>query len=209
MMVISKNINRLLRYRSLLLKMQDLGFETIYSYNLGKEAGVSPEQVRKDFSQFGLKGKKKGGYNVIELLFTINNIFRKDELQNVILVGMGNIGHSLLKYRGFKDRMIQIVATFDIDPSKYRKNCNIPCYPMEELGEVVAELGVKTAIVAVPERAVKEVCDQLVNAGILGILSFAPTIIKVPPHVTINNISISHELESLIYQTLHCKKGLA
>jgi redox-sensing transcriptional repressor len=206
MMVIRKNINRLLRYRSLLVKMQDLGFETVYSYNLGKEAGVSPEQVRKDFSQFGLKGKKKGGYNVIELLFTINNIFRKDELQNVILVGMGNIGHSLLKYRGFKDRMIQIVATFDIDPSKYRKNCNIPCYPMEELGEMVAELGVKTAIVAVPERAVKEVCDQLVNAGILGILSFAPNIIKVPPHVTINNISISHELESLIYQTLHVKR---
>ena len=205
MMVISKNISRLLRYRSLLLKMQDLGFETVYSYNLGKEAGVSPEQVRKDFSQFGIKGKKKGGYNVIELLFTINNIFRKDEMQNVILVGMGNIGHSLLKYRGFKVRMIQIVATFDIDPSKYRKNCPIHCYPMEELGEIVAELGVKTAIVAVPERAVKEVCDQLIAAGILGILSFAPTIIKVPPHITINNISISHELESLIYQTLHVK----
>jgi len=204
-MVISKNVNRLLGYRSLLVKMQDLGFETVYSYNLGKEAGVSPEQVRKDFSQFGIKGKKKGGYNVIELLFTINNIFRKDELQNVILVGMGNIGHSLLKYRGFKDLMIQIVATFDIDPSKYRKNCLIPCYPMEELSKVVAELGVKTAIVAVSEQAVQEVCDQLIASGILGILSFASTNIKAPPNITINNISISHELESLIYQTLHVK----
>jgi redox-sensing transcriptional repressor len=194
-----------LRYRSLLLKMQDLGFETVYSYNLGKEAGVSPEQVRKDFSQFGIKGKKKGGYNIIELLFTINNIFRKDELQNVILVGLGNIGKAVLQYRGFKHRMIQIVATFDIDPSKYRKNCPVPCYPMEDLKNVVLELNVKTAIVAVPERAVQEVCDQLVAAGILGILIFAPTIIKAPSHITINNISISHELESLIYQTLHVK----
>jgi redox-sensing transcriptional repressor len=205
-MVISKNVNRLLRYRSLLLKMQDLGFETVYSYNLGKEAGVSPEQVRKDFSQFGIKGKKKGGYNVIELLFTINNIFRKDELQNVILVGMGNIGLSLLKYRGFKQRMIQIVASFDIDPSKYRKNCPVQCYPMEDLKSVVSDLDVKTAIVAVPDSAVQEVCDRLIAAGILGILSFAPTTIKVPPHITINNISISHELESLIYQTLHVKE---
>ena len=205
-MVIRKNVNRLLRYRSLLLKMQDLGFETVYSYNLGKEAGVSPEQVRKDFSQFGIKGKKKGGYNVIELLFTINNIFRKDELQDVILVGMGNIGHSLLKYRGFKQRMIQIVASFDIDPSKYRKNCPVPCYPMEDLKSVVSDLDVKTAIVAVPDRAVQEVCDQLIAAGILGILSFAPTTIRVPPNITINNISISHELESLIYQTLHVKE---
>jgi redox-sensing transcriptional repressor len=202
-MVISKNVTRLLRYRSLLIKMQDLGFETVYSYNLGKEAGVSPEQVRKDFSQFGIKGKKKGGYNVIELIFTINNIFRKDEIQHVILVGLGNIGHSLLKYRGFKDRNIQIVATFDIDPSKYRKKCPVPCYPMEELADVVSEMNIKTAIVAVPDRAVQEVCDQLIAAGILGILCFAPTMIKSPPNITVHNISISHELESLIYQTQH------
>jgi redox-sensing transcriptional repressor len=205
-MVINKNVSRLLRYRSLLLKMQDLGFETVYSYNLGKEAGVSPEQVRKDFSQFGIKGKKKGGYNVIELLFTINNIFRKDELQHVILVGLGNIGNAILQYRGFKHRMIQIVAAFDIDPSKYRKKCPAPCYPMEELETVIAEKNIKTAIVAVPERAVQEVCDHLIAAGIVGILSFAPTTIKAPPHITINNISISLELESLIYQTYHMKE---
>jgi redox-sensing transcriptional repressor len=77
---------------------------------------------------------------------------------------------------------------------------------MEDLKSVVSELDVKTAIVAVPDRAVQEVCDQLIAAGILGILSFAPTTIKVPPHITINNISISHELESLIYQTLHVKE---
>jgi len=41
--------------------MQELGFETVYSYNLGRETVVSPEQVRKDFSQFGIKGNKKGG----------------------------------------------------------------------------------------------------------------------------------------------------
>ena len=58
--------------------MQELGFETVYSYNLGRETGVSPEQVRKDFSQFGIKGKKKGGYNINELLVTLSEIFRKD-----------------------------------------------------------------------------------------------------------------------------------
>ena len=77
---------------------------------------------------------------------------------------------------------------------------------MEDLEKVVTDLDVKTAIVAVPERAVQEVCDHLVAAGILGILSFAPTNYKAPPNITINNISISHELESLIYQTLHVKE---
>ena len=113
-MIISKNITRLLRYRSSLKKMQELGFETVYSYNLGRETGVSPEQVRKDFSQFGIKGKKKGGYNINDLLLTIREIFRKDELQKVIIVGMGNIGNAVLQYKGFQKNMIQIVAAFDI-----------------------------------------------------------------------------------------------
>jgi len=101
--------------------MQELGFETVYSYNLGRETVVSPEQVRKGFSQFGIKGNKKGGYNINELLITIREIFRKDELQKVIVVGTGNIGNAVLQYKGFQKNMIELVAAFDIDPAKYRK----------------------------------------------------------------------------------------
>lgn len=206
-MNIGKNIIRLLRYRMVLIRMQDLGLDTIYSYNLARELGVTPEQVRKDFSQFGIKGKRKGGYNINELLFTINSIFRKDKLQGVILVGLGNIGNAVLQYRGFGRIMIQIVAGFDIDPSKYRKKYPIPVYPMEKLEEVIRELGVITAILAVPAQVSQEVANRLVNAGIKGILCFAPTHLKVPQDVTINTICISHELEYLIYKTLKNTEG--
>lgn len=201
-MVIGKNIIRLLRYRMALVRMQDLGIDTTYSYNLARDVGVTPEQVRKDFSQFGIKGKRKGGYNINELLFTINGIFRKDELQRVILVGLGNIGNAVMKYRGFGRIMIQIVAGFDIDPAKYRKKYPIPVYPLEKLEEVIQELGVLTAVLAVPAQVTQEVSDRLVASGIKGILCFAPVHLRVPPHVTINTICISHELEYLIYKTL-------
>ena len=201
-MNVGKNIIRLLRYRMALIRMQDLGIDTTYSYNLAREVGVTPEQVRKDFSQFGIKGKRKGGYNINELLFTINGIFRKDELQRVVLVGLGNIGNAVLQYRGFSKNMIQVVAGFDIDPSKFKKKLAIPVYPMEKLDEVVQELGILTAVLAVPIQAAQEVCNQLVDAGIKGILTFAPIHLKVPPNVTINTICISHELEYLIYKTL-------
>lgn len=201
-MNVGKNIIRLLRYRMALLKMQDLGIDITYSYNLGREIGVTPEQVRKDFSQFGIKGKRKGGYKINELLFTINGIFRKNELQQVILVGLGNIGNAMMQYRGFSKIMIQIVAGFDIDPAKYKKKFAIPVYPMEKLEERVKELGVMTAVLAVPAQAAQEVCNRLVGAGIKGILCFAPIHLKVPPHVTINTICISHELEYLIYKTI-------
>lgn len=183
--------------------MQELGFETVYSYNLGKETGVSPEQVRKDFSRFGIKGNKKGGYNINELLVTIRGIFRKDELQKVIIVGAGNIGNAILQYKGFKKNMIQIVAGFDIDPNKYKKKLPVPVYPLDRLPRYVREGGIKTAIIAVPERVAQDVANMLIEAGIKGILSFAPTVLKAPPHVMINNLCIGHELESLIYESLY------
>ena len=206
-MAVGKNIIRLLRYRMALLRMQDLGVDTTYSYNLGREIGVTPEQVRKDFSQFGIKGKRKGGYNINELLFTINGIFRKDELQRVILVGLGNIGHAVLQYRGFSKIMIQVVAGFDIDPGKYKKKYSIPVYSIDKLEEVIKEIGVHTAVLAVPIQAAQEISNRLVAAGIKGILCFAPIHLKIPPHVTINTICISHELEFLIYKTLKKMEG--
>jgi redox-sensing transcriptional repressor len=183
--------------------MQELGFETVYSYNLGRETGVSPEQVRKDFSQFGIKGKKKGGYNINELLITIREIFRKDELQKVIVVGTGNIGNAVLQYKGFQKNMIEIVAAFDIDPTKYKRKLTLPVYSLDRLPKVISELEVKTAIMTVPEQVAQDVANLLIESGITGILNFAPTVLKVPPHITINNICIGHELESLIYHSLH------
>ncbi|MBL7110477.1 MAG: redox-sensing transcriptional repressor Rex [Bacteroidales bacterium] len=198
----SKNINRLLLYRLVLVRLKELGFDTVFSYNLGKEAGVTPEQVRKDFSKFGIKGNKKGGYNINELTDKINDIFQKDKLQKVILVGYGNIGTALISYKGFYKNMIKIVAAFDIDPAKYKKKTVIPVYPMAKLNEVISSLDVKTAIISVPGQVAQEVCSQLVDSGILGILNFSPTILKVPPHVLIQNIQIGNALESLIYHII-------
>ncbi len=207
-MNIGKNIIRLLRYRMVLIKMQDLGIDTTYSYNIGQEIGVTPEQVRKDFSKSGIKGKRKGGYNVNELLFTINDIFRKNEVQHIILVGLGNIGNAMRQYRGFRKIMIQIVAGYDIDPVKYKKKYSIPVYPMEKMEEVVQELGISTAVMAVPVQVAQEVCNQLVGSGIKGILCFAPVHLKIPSHVTINTICISHELEYLLYKTFNKNRDL-
>ena len=195
------NISRLLQYRQVLINLNELGFETVFSYSLGKEAGVSAEQVRKDFSQFGIKGKKKGGYNINELIFTINEIFRKDEIQKVILVGLGNIGNAMIQYKGFRKNMIQIVAAFDIDPAKYKRKYEIPVYPLESLQDVVDEMGIKIAILAVPEREAQQVVTLLVQTGIIGILNFTPAVLKVPSHVMTSNIRIGNALETLIYHT--------
>ena len=98
--------------------------------------------------------------------------------------------------------MIKIAVAFDIDPVKFKKKIEIPVYQMEQLNATVKSLKVKTAIIAVPPQAAQEVCAQLVEAGIIGILNFSPCILKVPDYVYVYNIQICNALESVIYYTI-------
>lgn len=199
-MQIKKNIKRLLLYRLCLVKFKEMGFTKVYSYNLGHEAGISAEQIRKDFSHFSISGNKKGGYNIDEVLETLNTIFRDNESQSAILVGMGNMGRALSHYEcGFTERKQYIVAGFDIDPVKIKKTYNIPVYPMNQLSGFIQANQIKIAIMAVPAISAQEICTKLVESGIKGIMNFAPVILQAPDDVIVNNINLCDELESVIY----------
>jgi len=194
-----KSLRRILLYRGTLLRLQALGVKRVYSYTLGKETGISAEQVRKDFSEYRIKGNQRGGYLVDELIREMEYIFYGNGTQNIIVVGRGNIGSSLSNYSNFIQRQINIVATFDIDPSKQRLRSDIPVYTMDRLEEIIKRFSVRTAIIAVPDMAAQEVCRQLVRYGIDGIINFAPVILKVPNHIIVNNVNLSDEIESVIY----------
>jgi redox-sensing transcriptional repressor len=112
---------------------------------------------------------------------------------------MGNLGLALSKYSKFVQRNMNIVATFDIDPFKQKIRSDIPVYSMSRLKEIIERFRVKIAILAVPEISAQEVSNELVRAGIKGIVNFAPVLLKVPPEVVINNVNLCDELESVIY----------
>jgi len=200
-LISDKILKRFLQYRLCLIKFQRLGFRKVFSYTLGEEAGVTAEQVRKDFSFFCIKGSKRGGYDIDYLLNAINDIFKQKGERLVILAGMGNIGQALINYQGFKENKINIIAGFDLDPSKYSRKYSIPVYPPDMIPEIVAKYHIKTAIIAVPEIAGQEVCDSLVSAGIKGILNFSPILLRVPDDVVVNYVNLRNELETLFYYT--------
>lgn len=208
----NKIVQRLLQYRTCLEHLDELGFERVYSHTLGAESGVSPEQVRKDFSKFCIKGNRRGGYEIRKLMATLDKTFGKHKVQQTVLVGMGNLGRALSGYRGFMRKKIEIVAAFDIDPAKIGKKYSIPVYDMQELEGFLKQNRVWVAILAVPESKAQEVCDTLVQSGIAGIMNFSPIILKVPEEVMVNNINLSNELEGLVYhvlnkETIHAAAG--
>jgi AT-rich DNA-binding protein len=176
-----------------------MGVEKVFSYTLANETGVTPEQVRKDFSEFGIKGNKRGGYEINGLLDIMENLFHRNKDHNIVLIGMGNLGLALSKYSKFVQRNMNVVATFDIDPFKQKIRSDATVYSMSRLKEIIDRFRVKVAILAVPEISAQEVADELIRLGIKGIVNFAPVLLKVPTDVIINNVNLCDELESVIY----------
>jgi redox-sensing transcriptional repressor len=179
--------------------MKRMGIKRVFSYSLGPEAGVKPEQVRKDFSEFKIRGNQRAGYEVDSLIADMERIFQQTQMSNIIIIGMGNIGQALANYTWYNQKNINIVATFDIDPSKQRKRTETVIYPLNRLNEIVLRFGVKVAIIAVPEISAQEVCSRLIEAGIKGIVNFAPVILKVPPDIVVNNVNLYDEVESVFF----------
>jgi redox-sensing transcriptional repressor len=190
---------RLSKYKNALNRLQVLGFVKVFSDNLADAIGVTASQVRKDFSIFGISGNKRGGYKVEELIERINNILGKNELNKVIIVGVGKLGMALLKYKGFEKEGIKIVASFDIDSTKYVSDVDIPVLPFEELNGFVRKNNIRIGIIAVPDISAQLVADSMFLAGIKGILNFAPIRLKCPEDKVLNNVNMEVELENLIY----------
>jgi redox-sensing transcriptional repressor len=198
--VCKNEVVRLSQYRAALRRFKELGFSKIYSNFLGEAVGVTSAQVRKDFSHFKISGNKRGGYAIDEVMRAMDGLFRKERTQKVVLVGAGNIGKALLNYRGFQKENITIVAAFDIDPAKCSRTGACPVLPVTALKEYVQEHEVQIGILAVPEITAQQLLDQMVDAGIKGVMNFAPCNLRYPEdRVTIANVNLVQELEYLAF----------
>jgi redox-sensing transcriptional repressor len=195
-----KAIYRLSLYLRCLHRLKGNEIQTVSSEALAKAAGVKPTQLRKDLTYFGQFGTRGRGYDVDQLTQMISDLLGTNSLQPVILVGVGNLGLALLSYRGFEQEGFEIVGAFDIEPQRHRnKRIKVPVLHMDELPQFVREHEVKMAILTVPAASAQEVTNVLVEAGVTGILNFAPMVLSVPEHVMANNVNLAIELENLSY----------
>jgi redox-sensing transcriptional repressor len=194
-----KAIYRLSVYLRCLQRLKANDIRTVSSEALAKAARVKPTQLRKDLTYFGQFGTRGLGYDVEQLSKMISDLLGTTSLQPVILVGVGNLGLALLTYRGFEQEGFEIVAAFDADVRKRDKVANVPLHSMEKVEEIVAMHNVRMAIITVPAAAAQEVANTLIDAGITGILNFAPIVLHVPDDVIVNNVNLAIELENLSY----------
>src|SRR5512145_259926 len=111
-------IGRLPVYLRALQRLSSKGIQTTSSQELGEIVGISAAQIRKDISQFGEFGKQGTGYSIPFLIERLRTILKVDRVWDVVIVGMGDIGHALARYQGFSNRGFIIKMVFDSDPQK-------------------------------------------------------------------------------------------
>jgi redox-sensing transcriptional repressor len=197
-------VRRLSLYLRELEPLLAAGRETISSRELGKSLGYTDAQVRKDLACFGQFGHPGIGYRVSELIARIRSILGTDRMWKAMVVGTGNLGQALVSYRGFLKKGFQIVAAIDNDPNRIGQQIGgspgMEVRPFERVADIVRELGVELAILAVPAEVAQRVADRLVEAGVKGILNFAPTSITVPERVPLASVDLSVHLEQLAFK---------
>lgn len=197
-------VARLSLYSRELQQLLQEGQETTNSSQLGKRLGVTDAQVRKDLAYFGQFGYPGIGYRCSELVEQIRRILGTSEVWSVALVGLGNLGHALLRYRGFGKQGFRIDAAFDIAPELIGQQIeSLTVHPLGEFPEVAQPLGIRLAILTVPAPAAQQVAEQLAEAGIVGILNFAPVTLSLPPHVAVAGVDLAIELEQLAFAVVN------
>lgn len=193
-------VARLPLYLRALLEMEEAGATTVSSERLAELAGVNAAKVRKDLSYLGSYGTRGVGYDVEYLVFQISNELGLTRDWPVVIVGIGNLGHALANYKGFSARGFRVVALVDADPAKVGEQVgDLVVRHVDELPGIVAAENVAIGIIATPAAASQEVADRLVAAGVRSILNFAPSVITVPPDVSVRKVDLSIELQILSF----------
>jgi redox-sensing transcriptional repressor len=195
-----KTIGRLSLYRRLLNTLLMSNVQSIYSHQLASLAGGTAAQVRRDMMSIGYTGSPKRGYDVRELIESIGIFLDSPRSQGVALVGIGNLGRAIMSYFAGRRPRLSIVAAFDVDPYKTdRVILGCRCYHLSQLTETVASLDIRVGIVTVPAAEAQSIAEQMVIAGVRGILNFAPVPLRVPPEVYVEDIDMTMSLEKVAY----------
>jgi redox-sensing transcriptional repressor len=193
-------VARLPVYLRALNTLADDGTRTCSSEELALAAGVNSAKLRKDLSYLGSYGTRGVGYDVDYLRYQIAREIGVTQDWPVVIVGIGNLGHALANYSGFRSRGFRVVALLDADEARHGEVvAGVAVGAFDDLEEIVSTHGVAIGVIAAPATAAQDVADRMVACGITSILNFAPSVIAVPDGVDVRKVDLSIELQILAY----------
>ncbi len=195
-------VRRLSLYLRELEALSTTDHRTVSSRQLSAALGITDAQVRKDLAHFGQFGQPGIGYRVDELTARMRVILGADRTWNIVLMGAGNLGRALIAHERFSKRHFHVVAVFDKDKDQIGRKIpgtSLKVQPPERLADAVTTHRARLGIIAVPPTAAQLVADQMIAAGVRGILNFAPTNVQVREGIALTSVDVSIQLEQLAF----------
>lgn len=194
-----QTLKRLPCYLKYLRSLDPLIETYISATVIANKLGLNEVQVRKDLASVSKNaGRPRTGFTISELIKDIETFLGFGNKNEAIIAGAGNLGTALYCYKGFKDDGIEIVAAFDIDPSVCAKKiAGKSVLPAEKLIEFCRRMNIHIGIITVPAIRAQEVCDRMVEGGILVIWNFASVKLEVPDNVYVRNENMASSIAML------------
>lgn len=194
-------VQRLSLYLRRLEELAQKGVQKVSSHTLAQHLHITAAQLRKDLGYFGQFGRSGVGYRVIPLIDELRHILGTDRTWGVVVVGVGNLGRALLRYRGFRSKGFEFVGAFDVAPGRIgRRFGDVTVSHIDRLPSVVRQYDVHLGVIATPVEAAQKVADLLCQAGVKGILNFAGTTLQTPPNVAVGPVDLAATLEQLSFR---------
>ena len=190
-------LGRLPHYLQLLRELSDDNVPSISATVIAKKLSLGEVQVRKDLSAVSGAGKPKVGYKTVDLLKSIEAYLGQGDMTNAVLVGAGKLGKALLEFDDFEDYGVKIIAAFDCNETAIRYNRSIEILPMNDFDEFCKKNNVKIGIITVGAGSAQDVCNRMIESGIMAIWNFAPCNLEVPDGILIKQERLALSLAYL------------
>ncbi|MCK5760591.1 MAG: redox-sensing transcriptional repressor Rex [Candidatus Delongbacteria bacterium] len=196
-----RTVERLSLYRRrLMIELAEKDY--IFSHQLAKISNSTAAQVRRDLMHLGYTGVPRKGYKIKDLIKCISQFLDPVKIENVVIVGVGNLGKALLTFFKGRRPKLSLVACFDIDKTKVGTDiAEVPCYHLNEMPQKIKELKVNIGIISSTENATKAISEVMISAGIRSIINFTcyPLNISESDNVFLEQIDITASFEKAAY----------
>ncbi|EOB7864210.1 redox-sensing transcriptional repressor Rex [Staphylococcus aureus] len=193
-------LKRLPLYYRFVSSLKSKGIDRVNSKAISDALQIDSATIRRDFSYFGELGKKGYGYNIDSLLDFFKSELSESDMIKIAIVGVGNLGKALLTYNFSIHDDMTITEAFDVKEDVIgQKMGNVIVKDNDELITTLKKEEIDVVILTTPERVAQKVADELVQAGVKGILNFTPGRINTPSDVQVHQIDLGIELQSLLF----------
>ena len=192
-----KRLPRYYRYLGELLKNNIL---RISSRELAEMMKLTASQIRQDLNCFGGFGQQGYGYNVKDLHDEIGEILGINRQFKTILIGAGNLGHTIATQMDFGKLGFNLIGAFDknevISDIK-----GLKVQPVENIKDFCNENHPEIAILCIPKESAMEVTPLLVECGIKGFWNFSHYEFAFNYEgIVVENVHLSDSMMTLCYR---------